>query len=94
MAASFVMQGAVPVEMFNSANTEHFAIYAKLRPFLPELRSSTKYPDYLSSLEQVVTAGANAEDRIGIFERYMIRQRTLAAEGKQRSSIGAPAVAS
>ena len=76
--------------MFNAANTEHFALYAKLRPFLAELRASTKYPDYLASLEQVATAGTNADERINIFERYMNRQRTLAAEGKQRPSIASP----
>jgi hypothetical protein len=90
MAASLVVQGAVPVEMFNAANTEHFALYAKLRPFLAELRVSTKYPDYLASLEQVATAGTNADERINIFERYMNRQRTLAAEGRQRPHIASP----
>src|SRR4030095_10575620 len=53
MAASLVVQGAIPAEMFNAANTEHFALYAKLRPFLAEVRATTKYPDYLSSIEQV-----------------------------------------
>src|SRR4029453_12330501 len=46
MAATFVVQGAIPAAMFNAANTEHFAIYAKLRPYLAEIRSATRYPDY------------------------------------------------
>jgi hypothetical protein len=37
MAASLVVQGAIDAPMFNAANTEHFAFYAKLRAFLPEL---------------------------------------------------------
>src|SRR5690242_15118560 len=48
MAASLVTQGAIPAEMFNAANTEHFAVYAKLRPYLAEVRAATNYPDYLS----------------------------------------------
>src|SRR6059058_2067879 len=64
MAASLVTQGAIPAEMFNAANTEHFATYAKLRPFLDEIRAATRYPDYLMSLERVVTAPANAADRV------------------------------
>jgi len=84
MAASLVLQGAIPAEMFNAANTEHIALYAKLRPFLAEVREKAKYPDYLSSIERVVESLPDASDRITIFERYMMRQRALAAEGKQQ----------
>lgn len=89
MAASLVTQGAIPAEMFNAANTEHFAIYAKLRPFLGELRVSTRYPDYLAHLEQLVNAPADSAERIDVFERYIQRQRALAADGKQRSNLTA-----
>ena len=84
MAASFVVQGAVPADMFNAANTEHIALYAKLRPFLADIRSATSYPDYLMNLERVIGMLPEPEDRIAIFERYVTRQRGLAAEGKQR----------
>jgi hypothetical protein len=84
MAASLVTQGAIPAEMFNEANTEHFAVYAKLRPFLEEVRASTKYPDYLANLEQVIGMHPHPEERVTIFARYLERQRGLAAEGKQR----------
>jgi hypothetical protein len=84
MAASLVVQGAIPAEMFNEANTEHIVLFAKLRPFLAEVRAKTGYPDYLSSLERVVGMIPEPEQRIAIFERYMSRQRALAAEGKQR----------
>ena len=84
MAATLVLQGAIPAAMFNAANTEHIALYAKLRPFLADVRSATNYPDYLASLERVV--GMMPEESIAVFERYMTRQRTLAAEGKQRTT--------
>jgi hypothetical protein len=87
MAASLVIQGAIPADMFNSANTEHIALYAKLRPFLAEVRATTKYPDYLSNVERVVTMLAEPEERIGIFERYLARQKQLASEGRQRPAF-------
>ena len=90
MAASLVVQKAIPAEMFNAANTEHIALYAKLRPFLAEVRATTKYPDYLASVEQVVGELADAEDRIAIFERYLTRQRTLASQGRQRATYAVP----
>lgn len=88
MAASLVLQGAIPPEMFNAANTEHFAFYVKLRPHLAEVRTTTGYPDYLENLERVATMGKGAEERLAIFQRYMERQRALAAEGKQRPNLG------
>ena len=86
MAASLVTQGAIPAEMFNAANTEHIALYAKLRPFLADVRTATNYPDYLANVENVVGMVPQPEERIAIFARYMARQRALAAEGKQRSA--------
>jgi hypothetical protein len=87
MAASLVVQGAIPADMFNAANTEHVALYAKLRPYLGEVRTATNYPDYLASVERVVNSFENPEERIAIFERYLARQRTLAAQGHQRSNL-------
>ena len=87
MAASLVTQGAIPATMFNASNTEHFALYAKLRPFLAEIRATAKYPDYLAHVENVINTETDPESRIGIFARYMERQRKLAADGKQRSYL-------
>ena len=84
MAASLVTQGAIPAEMFNEANTEHVALFAKLRPFLAEVRSATGYPDYLANIERVVGMLPQPEERVALFERYMARQRALAAAGRQR----------
>jgi len=89
MATSLVVQGAIPTEMFNAANTEHFAFYAKLRPYLAEVRAATKYTDYLENLEKVATSGPVAEERLGVFHRYMERQRALAVEGNQRPNLTA-----
>ena len=90
MAASLVVQNAIPADMFNAANTEHIALYAKLRPFLAEVRAATKFSDYLGSVEHVVDALPDADNRIAIFERYLTRQRTLASEGKQRAAYSFP----
>ena len=84
MAASLVTQGAISAEMFNEANTEHIAVFAKMKPYLAEVRATTNYPDYLINIEKVVGMLPNPEEKVGIFERYMTRQRGLAAEGKQR----------
>jgi hypothetical protein len=89
MAASLVVPGGIPAEMFNEANTEHVAVYAKLRPHLDEVRAVAKYPRYLQNLERVIELMPDREERVGIFERYLARQRALAGEGKQRANYPA-----
>lgn len=83
MAASLVSQGAIDARMFNAANTEHFMLYVKLRPYLAEVRSKTGYPDYLINVEKVVMSHHDAENRLGSFMRYMQRQAEYAAQGRQ-----------
>lgn len=73
MAAAFVVFGAINDEMFNAINTEHVAVYAKLRPFLSELRAMPGVPPYLylHHLEQVVLRIPDAQERVAAMRRYM-----------------------
>jgi hypothetical protein len=81
MAAAFVNFGAIDEEMFNAINTEHVAIYAKLRPFLAEIRAMPGVPPYLylKNLEPLVLRMPDAEVRIAAMERYM-KNRAAAQE--------------
>ena len=85
--ANAAIRTTTAATMFNAANTEHFALYAKLRPFLSDIRAASSYPDYLLHVEKVVHTEADPESRISIFARYMERQRKLAADGRQRSYL-------
>ncbi|HZS04949.1 MAG TPA: hypothetical protein VFD58_08955 [Blastocatellia bacterium] len=38
MAASFVVNGAIDEQMFNTANVEHVAVFAEVEPPLPATR--------------------------------------------------------
>lgn len=73
MAAAFVVFKAVDAEMFNSINTEHVAVYAKLQPFLAELREVPGIPPYLylKHLEPVVLLMPDARERVAVMRRYM-----------------------
>lgn len=53
-AASFVLNGGIDQKMFLDANTEHAFIYAKIEPFLAEIRELFREPDYLIHLENLV----------------------------------------
>ena len=72
MAAAFVVFGAINDEMFNAINTEHVLVYAKLQPFLDEIRAMPGMPPYLylKHLEPVVKRIPDAEERIAAMRRY------------------------
>jgi hypothetical protein len=77
MAAAFVVFGAINDEMFNAINTEHVAVYAKLQPFLSELRAMPGVPPYLclQHLEPVVMRIPDAQARVEVMRRYMESRR-------------------
>jgi hypothetical protein len=56
MAAALVNQGAIDLELFNETNGEHFGVFAKLEPFLDELRATFNNPKFLHNLEKLVDA--------------------------------------
>jgi len=64
MAASFVNHGAIDEEMFADANAEHFVLFAKIEPFLAELREMTGNPRMLVNLEKLVSRQPNAAERM------------------------------
>ena len=89
MACSFVNHGAIDAEMFNDANGEHVVVYAKLQPFLEQLRATVS-PVYMQHLEKVVVAMPNIEERIARM-REMIRRmaQARAAAPNEQADAGA-----
>ena len=91
MAASFVNHGAIDEQMFTDANGEHIAVFAKLEPFLAELRTIYDAPEYLKNLEQLVMRQPNAKARLAqVRERvkqYMdAMQKAKASQGKSKAT--------
>ena len=54
MAASFVNHGAIDAEMFNDTQGEHMIVFAKIEPFLTELRELFQEPKAFYHLEKVI----------------------------------------
>jgi hypothetical protein len=84
MAAAFVVFNAISDEMFNAINTEHVAVYAKLQPFLGDLRAMPGVPPYLylKHLEPVVLRIPDIEERVAAMRRYMKSRREMRTEAK------------
>lgn len=71
MASSLVLNGAIDEKTFLDANTEHIFIYAKIQPFLAEIRELFGEPDYLLNLETLVLKIPNIEQKIESRKRLL-----------------------
>ncbi len=64
MAASFVNHEAIDEEMFADAHGEHFVVFSKIEPFLPELKEMTGNPNMLGNLEKLIMRQPDAKEKL------------------------------
>ncbi len=78
VAASFVNNGGIDERLFLEGNTEHVVVYAKLQPFLAEVRETIGEPDYLANLERLVLKVPDVEKKLEnrrrMLERWAAKQ--------------------
>ena len=87
-AASLVNNGGVDEKMFLDANTEHLVVFAKLQPFIPEVREMTGEPDYLSQLEHLVMKVPNLQKKLENRRTLLERWHQSAAAAAGQASAG------
>ena len=83
MAASLVLNGAIDEKSFNDANGEHIFVYAKIAPFLEEIRQLFNEAEYLIHLERLVLKIPNIETKLEN------RKRLFALWSKEEKEISA-----
>ena len=82
MAATLVNHGAIDADMFNEAVGEHMFVFAKIEPYLAELRQLYGNPRLLANLEKCVRAVPNAEQILKTMrERQAAAARHAQAKG-------------
>jgi len=64
MAAAFVNHGAIDAEMFKDTAGEHIMVFAKIEPYLNELRETFDSPDMFKHLEKVIMDMPNGKERV------------------------------
>jgi cysteinyl-tRNA synthetase len=72
--------------MFNEANGEHLFVYAKLEPFIEDLRREFNAPQAMAHLEKVVKQVPDYEDRLTAIRE---RMKKMAARIAQRQTAAA-----
>ena len=60
MAASLVTMGAIDADAFRAAHGEMFGTFAKVEPFLPEMRAAFNEPAFCRHFEEVVMGEPDA----------------------------------
>lgn len=80
MAASFVVHEAIDETMFADANGEHFVVFAKIEPFLAELRETMGNPKILHNLETLVMRSPDAKERLAKSREMMKRVMEMRQE--------------
>jgi hypothetical protein len=84
MASSFVLNGGIDEKMFLDSGSEHIFVYAKVQPFLAEIRQLFGEPDYLISLENLVSKIPNVETKLETRKRLIsIWTKEMATAGSE-----------
>jgi hypothetical protein len=79
MAASFVLHGTLSESVFlePAFSSEMFVIYAKVRPFLKELRTITLNPDLMRNIERVILGSKTGRKRLKQVSKRVERRRKI-----------------
>ena len=89
MAASLVNHGVIDEAFFNDVNVEHVGTFAKVEPFLADLRAALGNPDFLAHLERLVMRLPNAKARLAV-----VREQSREAGTRLPETADAPDLAS
>ena len=76
MAAAMVLHDTIDAELFNDTTGEHMFFFAKVEPFLDDVRKQGGQPRMLKSLEKLVRKTPDSADRLKALRE---NQRAMAA---------------
>jgi hypothetical protein len=88
MAATLVMHGALNEKLFlEMANSgEMYFLFAKIRPFLKELRGKMQNPEAFSRIEKLLLGSKEGRKRLAWMEGNVKRRREMMAKAAAASN--------
>ena len=90
MAASFVLSGAIDEQMFDDANGEQVFYFAKIEPFLAELREKLgPFSRLAPNLEKLVMRSPDAKERLEALRQMSRAVAARRAEAAAKASAEA-----
>jgi hypothetical protein len=88
MAASLVLRGALNAELFNDSNGEMYFVYAKMKPFLSQLRQTMNAPEFLSKVEQLAESTPEGRARLERIQQNLQKWSQMRAQQMQQTGAG------
>jgi len=87
MAAALVVHGTLNEELFLelSFSGEMFMAFAKIHPFLKELRESMQNPHFFGNVEKVITRSRAGREKLKFFEERMAARRKMMKEAAAKA---------
>jgi hypothetical protein len=85
MAASFVNRGAIDEDMFHDSAGEALIVFAKVEPYIAEVRSIIGSPRMLANLEELVMRIPDAGEMLAHRREMIKRMMTARAEMSQKA---------
>lgn len=81
-AASLVLNDVVHPDLFLAWNGEMVFVYAKLKPFLKEMRQKMENPAFFATVEKVVTSSLEMRKRLATIQKRMAKMAEKAQAAK------------
>ena len=87
-AAAMVNQGAIDADLFNATAGEHYMVFAKIQPFLSQLRENMQSPEMFKNLEQVIMDAPNGAEKLAKTQEWLkgIQAQIAAAQSGSASA--------
>lgn len=88
MAASFVNHGAIDEQMFADANGEYMVVFAKIEPFLGELRAMFNSPNAMKNIEELAMRRPDAKEMLKMLRERFKMFAAKRAEASTKAQAG------
>ena len=87
MAAALVVHGTLNEDLFLelSFSGEMFMVFAKIHPFLKELRASMQNPHFFGNVEKVIKKSKSGREKLKFFEERMAARRKMVKEAAAKA---------
>jgi hypothetical protein len=80
MAAAMVNHGAIDLDLFTETNGEYMMVYAKIEPFIAELREMWQEPKAFSNIEKLINAQENGPEKFKRTQEWLKSMHSQASE--------------
>ncbi|HKM66614.1 MAG TPA: hypothetical protein VJX70_05565 [Candidatus Acidoferrum sp.] len=88
MAAALINTGAISLELFNESNGEHIGVFAKIEPFIGEIRAAYG-PQFAVNFEKLIDATPDGRKRVATNREQMKAIRAQMAQMQQKQAKSA-----